>query len=46
VLARAAAESGEPIFEDRAQATLAALQDGPTPRGAEAAALALALAGR
>jgi uncharacterized protein YyaL (SSP411 family) len=46
VLARAAAQSGEPIFEDRAQATLAALQAGPRPRGAEAAALALALMGR
>jgi uncharacterized protein len=46
VLARAAAESGEPIFEDRAQATLAALQAGPRPRGAEAAALALALMAR
>jgi uncharacterized protein len=46
VLARAAAESGEPMFEERAQATLSALQAGPRPRGAEAAALALALVTR
>jgi hypothetical protein len=43
VLARAAAESGEPMFEERARATLAALQTGPRPRAGEAAALALAL---
>jgi uncharacterized protein YyaL (SSP411 family) len=44
VLARAAAESGEPHFGERARATLAALRAGPPPRGGEAAALALALA--
>jgi uncharacterized protein YyaL (SSP411 family) len=44
VLARAAAESGEPHFGERARATLAALRAGPQPRGGEAAALALALA--